>query len=608
MQSAKAGNQTLKMVRRVSPAPDIGRARRRRGLLAIAALGIAYAVVMQPTGWAQTSHYALVRALANGTPRIDAYHWETRDKSWYKGHFYAVKGPGLAIVTLPLYEALHAVDAEQASVWAARSARRNAAGRWSAGGRPFGVYGESLVRAERVRVEVEKETGMIWALGLLGAALPAVLIMLLVRSLAERVEPGLGTAAAITLGAGTLVMPFATMLFSHLLAALLGFAAFAVLWREREGPPRLRLVAAAGLLAGFAITTEYPLAIVAGIVGSYGLVRGDVMRRGLTYGAGLLAGLVPLFAYNLWAFGSLTHNSYGDAVKIQGISGHAVLGLNDSGFFGIGMPSLHALGQLLFAPRGLLVLSPVLVLAVAGTFMLYRRGRRAEALTIAAVSAVFLVYNAGYYLPFGGGSPGPRFLIPMLPFLAVPLALAFRRFPALTIGLAVPSATLMVVATATHPLISSDGVWDWANVLDMATFEHTVATILGAGNGWGGILPFVLAVAVAVALAISASERLSMAGGTLGATLGVAAWGCLAIAAPDLLGETPGMKEAPMWDALIAATALGSITLIGAAAVFELRPWARPARARRARGSLRPRLEQIDHDPAPAYSSQRQSP
>ena len=304
-------------------------------------LGVAYALVMQPLGWAQTSHYALVRALSHGTPKIDAYHWETRDKSWYHCHFYAVKGPGLALFTLPLYEALHAVDAEETSDWAARRARANAAGRWSAGGRPNGLYGHSLQRALLVRTQVERETGMVWALGLLGAVLPAVLMLLLVRSLAERVEPGLGTAAAVTLGVATLVLPFATLYFSHLLAALLGFAAFAVLWREREGPARLGLVAAAGLLSGLAITTEYPLAIVAGIVGLYALARGDVIRRGLAYGSGALAGLVPLAAFNLWAFGSLTHNTYKDAVKVQGISGHAVLGLNDSGFFGIGKPSAH---------------------------------------------------------------------------------------------------------------------------------------------------------------------------------------------------------------------------------------------------------------------------
>jgi hypothetical protein len=585
----------------VPPAQDIERTRRRRGLLAILALGVAYALVIQPLGWAQTSHYALVRALSHGTPKIDAYHWETRDKSWYDGHYYAVKGPGLALFTLPLYEALHAVDAERASRWAARRSRENAAGRWSAGGRPDGLYGNSLRRALRVRAQIEQETGMVWALGLLGAVLPAVLLMLLVRSLAERVEPGLGTAAALALGAGTLVMPFATLYFSHLLAALFVFGAFALLWREREGPPRLGLVATAGLLSGLAVTTEYPLAIAGAIVGLYAIARAGAVRRGLAYAAGVVTGVVPLAAYNLWAFGSLTHNSYKDAVKVQGLSGHAVLGLNDSGFFGIGVPSLHTLLQLLFAPRGLLVLSPVLALSVAGTVLLHRRGRRAEALTIAGVAISFLIYNSGYYLPFGGGSPGARFLIPILPFCAVPLALAFRRFPAVTIALAVPSVVLALVSTTTQPLIGFDWTGYWAHVLDLASFEHTIATMLGAGNGWGGLLPFLVAVAVAIALAAGASDRLSLARGTLPAALALGAWACVAIAAPDLLGEDYRGQYASEWNALIAATAAGTLTLVGLAAALELRPWTRVARAG-------PRLEQIDNEPAPAYPAQRQAP
>jgi hypothetical protein len=584
----------------MSPAQDIARAR-RRGLLAILALGIAYALMMQPLGWAQTSHYALVRALSHGTAKIDAYHWETRDKSWYDGNFYAVKGPGLALFTLPLYEALHAVNGEEASRWAARRARANAAGRWSAGGRPNGLYGHSLDRALRVRDQVEGETAMVWALGLLGAVLPAVLMLLLVRSLAERVEPGLGTAAAVICGVATLVLPFATLYFSHLLAAILGFGAFALLWREREGPRRIGLVAGAGLLAGLAITTEYPLAIVGGIVGLYALARGDVIRRALAYGLGALVGVLPLAAYNVWAFGSPTHNTYRDAVKVQGLSGHAVLGLNDAGFFGIGMPSFHVLLQLLFAPRGLLVLSPVLALAAVGIVLLYRRGRRAEALTIGAVAITFLVYNAGYYLPFGGGSPGPRFLIPILPFCAVPLALALRRFPAVTLALAVPSTVLMLVATTTQPMIGFDWTGYWGHVLSSASFEHTVATVLGAGNGWAGILPFLVAIGAGIALAVSASDRLSLARGWLAAALAVSVWACVAIAAPDLLGERYTGQYASDWNALIAASAAGAITLVGMGAALELRPWTRFARAR-------PRLDQIDHEPAPAYPAQRQSP
>ena len=53
---------------------------------------------------------------------------------------------------------------------------------------------------------------------------------------------------------------------------------------------------------------------------------------------------------------------------------------------------------------------------------------------IARVAAAYFIYNAGYWLPFGGGTPGPRFLIPALPFLALGLAFAYRRLPATDAG------------------------------------------------------------------------------------------------------------------------------------------------------------------------------
>ncbi len=62
--------------------------------------------------------------------------------------------------------------------------------------------------------------------------------------------------------------------------------------------------------------------------------------------------------------------------------------------------------------------------------LLYRRGRPAEALTIAGVCVCYLGYNSGYYLPFGGGFMGPRFLMTMLPFLALPIGIASSAIPA----------------------------------------------------------------------------------------------------------------------------------------------------------------------------------
>ena len=55
---------------------------------------------------------------------------------------------------------------------------------------------------------------------------------------------------------------------------------------------------------------------------------------------------------------------------------------------------------------------PCSLCALAALVPLYRRGWRAEAALIGGLSLAFLVYNAGYDVPFGGDSPGPRFLIP----------------------------------------------------------------------------------------------------------------------------------------------------------------------------------------------------
>ena len=150
---------------------------------------------------------------------------------------------------------------------------------------------------------------------------------------------------------------------------------------------------------------------------------------------------MPLLLYNHYAFHSWTHLAYSDVPRQQ------------KGFFGIGAPSLKVLATLLFDSRGLLTISPVLIMGAIGTVLLYRRGRRAEALTIGGICLCYVGYNSGYYLPFGGGFMGPRFLTTMLPFLAFPIALALKRFPAPTIALAAVSITTTVIATITHPLV-----------------------------------------------------------------------------------------------------------------------------------------------------------
>ena len=196
------------------------------------------------------------------------------------------------------------------------------------------------------------------------------------------------------------------------------------------------------------------------------------------------------------------------------------------------------LATLLFDSRGLLTLSPVLAMGGVGTVLLYRRGRRAEALVIAAVCICYLGYDSGYYLPFGGGSMGPRFLITVLPFLGFPIALALRRLPGPTLALAGASIAVAVVATITHPLVGYETeTVVWGRLLEGGEFQPTIASAFGAGRGWGAIWPFFLAAAAALLLAARATPRLRLSARTLGAgLLALAAWCAFATLAPTLLG------------------------------------------------------------------------
>ena len=548
------------------PAPRLRLTRRRLALAAILFLGLGYGTLIQSFSWNQSSHYALIRAIDHGKTTIDPYVGETGDKAFYKGHWYSARAPGLALYAEPWYKTLLAADAP---AWARRSpAQRNA-------------------------------DEMIWAIGLWGNVLPGLLIALLIWLAVERIEPGFGVAAALAAGLGTLLLPLSTLLFSHVFTACLAFAAFVLLMRERDGPQRLWQLALAGLLVGYGIASEYPLLFVAVVLGIYTLTRRDArapwpaVRRAGAYGLGALVGVIPLLVYDKLAFGSFTHVAYADIPR------------QHAGFFGIGTPSLKTLATLLFDSRGLLTLAPVLVMSGFGLVLLARRGRRAEARVIVAIVCLYLLYNSGYYLPFGGGIMGPRFLTTMLPFLALPLALSFRRFPGPTVALAGISVATMTIATATHPLIGYETETStWIQYLSSGSFQPTIASAYGAGRGWVALLPFLAAIGAAIVLSAFATERMSLSPRALASGVAAAAtWALLAAIVPTSLGlDSAALHKIvaagdptalhkpwgsyPLTDLVLVALGAGLLTLLLARL---LRHRGRPALPRERGGHVRER-------------------
>jgi hypothetical protein len=469
--------------------------RKHGGALAIAAVALVYLIPVQYLGWNQGAQYALVRALAEGTPRVDQTRFEvgkggmnsdgTGDLSLIHGHYYAAKSPGLAFESLAPYLVLEAAGHSK---------------------------------------PVRESRGPVWFLNLWGALLPAVLLLVLVRYVAERLEPGFGTAAAVTLGLTTMVLPFATMFFSHILSATLAFAAFAVLWRERRGPPRLLPVLCAGVLAGLAATVEFPVAMIGAILCFYAVARPSLPRRLVAYMGGAVIGGLPTLLFNLWAFGSMFKFSYANVVGEEGA--------NKVGFFGITAPKFHVLVELLFQPIGLLVLTPVVALGAVGLAFLYRRGHPAEALLAATITLVYLLMNAGYETPFGGNSPGPRFLVAIMPFLALGFAASYRRLPLTTTALAVGSSVEMVALTLTNPLGTDD--LGWFHRFASGQFVETALDLAGIHHGAIPLFFAGLVVAVVLVLLVSARPEASWRDAAR-APLAVGAWILVAHKAPHML-------------------------------------------------------------------------
>ena len=195
--------------------------KRRLALVAILLVGVAYATMIQSFSWNQASHYDLIRSMNQDQTTIDAYQQNTGDKVLYKRHYYSARAPGLALFALPFYDALNLVNAE------------------------------SLTRAH-VAPPNHPGDEMIYLIGLWANVMPGLLLLLLVWQVSERFEPGYGVAAAVVLGLGTMVLPLSTLLFSHVFTAFLGFSAFGLMLRERDGPPSAMLLGLAGVAMGYA--------------------------------------------------------------------------------------------------------------------------------------------------------------------------------------------------------------------------------------------------------------------------------------------------------------------------------------------------------------------
>jgi hypothetical protein len=466
---------------------------RRSAWLVFGALLICYGYFFPRwADWNQNSRLDQILAVVDqGTFAIDQYHQNTGDYALYNGHYYSDKAPGTALLGIPVY-------------WLFRNLL----------GRPFSEQILSRLASNSALSATLNQAGT----GPLAEKLNFFVALVLVTFFVVAVPSsllgvlhyrlfGYFTSAngrriglALALGLATPAFAYANSFYGHQVAGVCLFAAFYFLFETAHASPpagvrrRARLLLMVGFLATLAVITEYPTALIAAGLGLYALAEFPYWST-LPWIA--LGGSVPaLFAamYNLLVFGSPLSLGYAYSTLWQ--STHQV------GFFSVSVPTPDALWGITFSPyRGLFFLSPFLLFALPGLYLWAREGKyRREFWLVLWCLVSFFAFNSGSAMWAGGFAVGPRYLLPMLPFLGLPIIFFMNRLESRVLRavtwLAVCWSAIAVwvetLGGQMFPQFQLAPLWEYSiERVAAGDIARNAGMILGLGH-WASLLPLLV--------------------------------------------------------------------------------------------------------------------
>lgn len=380
---------------------------RASDLVLVAAVTLASAVLIDAGVVSSNdgSHYALVRAIGDtGSFVIDPYVVYTRDVdiSQFGGHFFTDRPPGTAMLAVPFYLAARLVSSN-ALAW---------------------EFGAALLSAVMAAIACG---GAYWLARELGASRAGARVL------------------GITLAIATPLRSYASTLFHHATAAALVTVCAALALDHAKNPRRATRVIAA-VLAGYACSVDYTSCLATGVLLIAALWPLRKAPRALGVAVlevvlGGVLGLAPLLAYDYACFGSPFSLGYDHQA-------HFGMMHSMSGIYGGSMPD--GLFGLFVHPRaGLLFWSPVLVLAPWYVRRLARGENRAAVITLALAITPFVLLMSRYYEVGAGASRDARYITPIVPLFALPLAAAWDHATERLSGLGRAGLVVLYVVLAT---------------------------------------------------------------------------------------------------------------------------------------------------------------
>jgi MFS family permease len=443
--------------------------------------------------WNQNSRLNLTLAIVDDRSfQIDRFVANTGDYAKYNGHYYSDKAPGTSFLAVPVYAAVRPV-LQTAPVQ--RFIER--LGSSAAFGETLRPGGSGLA-TEKVYFAL-----VLMIVSFATVAVPSALLGVVLYRFLELfgLATGWRVMVALIYGLATPAFPYSNAFVGHQQVAALLFGSFWLVFligRQRLSPRWMLVV---GFLLGWTLITEYPAALIIAGIGLYAIII--LPDRRWIVGAAL-AGIPPLalmMAYNYAIFGTVLPVGYKYSELWQAE--------HQSGFMSLAGPNREALWGITFSVhRGLFLLAPVLLTGLAGFVAWWRAGiyRRELAVCIWAVVS-FLLFNGSSVMWSGGFGVGPRYLVPMLPFLAFGMGAFLAMWGARLAGaggaghhrrLVVAECVGANDRRAEFSAVSTESVLDYS-LPELAV--GNVARNLGMAlnlSGWASVLPLALFLAVSI--------------------------------------------------------------------------------------------------------------
>ncbi|MEA1928650.1 MAG: hypothetical protein U9N73_10625 [Candidatus Auribacterota bacterium] len=370
---------------------------------------------------------------------------DTQDKSLFQGKYYSNKAPLSSFMAAPVYLSIRLIE----------------------------LFGR-LEFLEAVEV---------YLIASITLGIPSALFLFIIFKfwLSVTLHYPLRRAILIAYAIGTMVWPYSSMYYGHVLAGMSLFLAFLIVFNVGKVTAGRKTFFECGFFCGLAFALEYPAALIALCIFLYTAVVGKKLRAAIYQliaavfivvlwiqvdrieaiiaphvldlfephgfvlvvaiivtavvalaaffrapknilffiGAALPVG-VTLY-YHLKCFGGLFEFPYYHETYRQFAVAHQF------GIAGVTFPAslsalrghLFALLQLLISPyRGLFLYSPFLLLGIGGIVKMIRDQEwRREGWLILAITVVYFFFLSAFSDWEGGWSMGPRHLVPILPFL-----------------------------------------------------------------------------------------------------------------------------------------------------------------------------------------------